>query len=238
MLSVYSNYDYREVTQLYPEGRGALKANQQFIPNGQLTTSNSYGLLIIVKTDVIGTIYVEFTNIKKEPYDFTQIENITTTKILQVPIKAKYFRVRFVNDNTDQSEFILNTYILNVVNLMSGIDSLGNGYILQTDDTGSLITKSKSNTILLFSGNITISETSSTISPEYYGKHISIYGTSDSTNNLTVQYSGDNTIWFNSTHVIACNSTDFNLDFICSAKYIRLINDTTASVTCYISLCF
>jgi hypothetical protein len=241
MLSLYSNYDYREKSQLYPEGRGALRANQQYIANAQEVPNNVTGLLIIVKTDVQGICFIDFTNSVSYPYEFTQQETIYNTHIIQVPIRAKNFRIRYVNGPSDQSILTINTYLIYNAQLMSGIDYNGTSRIMLIDDTGIVytrISRQPGNTIAYPTGFYTGLTPSYSAQPQINGTNISIFGTSDVSNNLTVQYSVDQNTWFNTKHIIPCGSTDFNYDFICSSPYIRLITDIDATMTCYISMIF
>ena len=245
MQSLYSNYDYREISQAYPDGRGPLKYNQTFIANAQELTDSMFGLLIVLQTDsVVGTFYIEFTNTLSEIFEYSQNDNIiqaspiAITKIYQVPKKAKYFRIRFVNQSITypQTILIINTYIINSSPLLTGLDNSGNGQILKIDASGSInvITKPISNNIILTDGPMTAIYFTTVFSPQILGTNITIYGSSITSTTLTVQYSYDGSTFFDTNHTLT-TTTNFNLELITSAPYMRLRNNNSTVVS-YIQL--
>jgi hypothetical protein len=241
MQSLYSNYDYREISQAYPDGRGALKYNQTFIANAQELTDAMFGLLIVLQTDsVSGTLFIEFTNTISEQFEYTQTDVITQanpltiTRLYQVPKKARYFRVKFLNTSNTylQTILLINTYILNTSPLITGLDNSGNGQILKIDSSGSINTNVKtiSNNLVLNSGSMAAKYFSLVFSPQNLGTLVTIYGSSLTSTTLTVQYSYDSSTFFDTNHTIT-TTTNFNLEFTTSAPYMRLRNDNSTIVS-------
>jgi hypothetical protein len=120
MQSTYSNYDSDSFIYGSKNRTGGLNPNQEFRPQPQAVGSGA-GLLISVKSDVIGKVSVDFTNISEEPYAFVEIFELLDTeyidgfitKILLVSVKAKNFRIRFRNTSSQkQNTLKLFTFIL------------------------------------------------------------------------------------------------------------------------------
>jgi len=125
MQSTYSNYDSDGFITGSTNKLGGLNPNQEFRPQPQKVTTGA-GLLIAVKTDVIGQVSVDFTNIITEPYAFTQIFTIVSSdldeafgnftvasKTYLVSIQAINFRIRFRNKSPYKQNILkLFTFIL------------------------------------------------------------------------------------------------------------------------------
>ena len=120
MQSTYSNYDSDSFIFGSRNRIGGLNPNQEFRPQPQKVDIGA-GLLISVKSNVIGNVNVDFTNIIEEPYAFIETfdlkeeerEDGFITKILLVSIKAKNFRIRFRNTSPQkQTTLKLFTFIL------------------------------------------------------------------------------------------------------------------------------
>lgn len=120
MQSTYSNYDSDSFIYGSKNRTGGLNPNQEFRPQPQAVGTGA-GLLISVKSDVAGKVYVDFTNIIEEPYAFIEIFDLLNTekkdgvitKILLVSVKAKNFRIRFRNTSSQkQNTLKLFTFIL------------------------------------------------------------------------------------------------------------------------------
>lgn len=165
MQAEYSNYDSDSFKQGSLIKFGGLNPKQEFRPQAQKIEGGS-GLLISVKSDTLGTIYMDFTNIIEEPYTFSDpyvLDPITDTyidstgnlyyiKSLIISIKASNFRIRFRN-TTDlkQETFKLFTYILTTNPLVTlNPDTLP--FIF--DISGSLITSSDKSKLNDGLGNI------------------------------------------------------------------------------------
>jgi hypothetical protein len=120
MQSTFSNYDSDSFISGSKNRTGGLNPNQEFRPQPQPIGTGA-GLLISVKSDVAGKVFIDFTNIIEEPYAFIEtfdlldIEKIDgiVTKILLVSIKSKNFRIRFRNTSAQkQNTLKLFTFIL------------------------------------------------------------------------------------------------------------------------------
>jgi hypothetical protein len=120
MQSTYSNYDSDSFIYGSKNRVGGLNPNQEFRPQPQPVGAGA-GLLISVKSDVIGKVFVDFTNIIEEPYAIVEIfelkeeerENGVISKNLLVSVKAKNFRIRFRNGSSlKQNTLKLFTFIL------------------------------------------------------------------------------------------------------------------------------
>jgi hypothetical protein len=120
MQSTYSNYDSENFIYGSKNRTGGLNPNQEFRPQPQPVGTGA-GLLISVKSDVIGKVFIDFTNIIEEPYAFIETYDLletdkvdgVITKILLVSIKAKNFRIRFRNNSTQKQDTLkLFTFIL------------------------------------------------------------------------------------------------------------------------------
>ncbi len=120
MQSTYSNYDSDSFIYGSKNRTGGLNPNQEFRPQPQQVGTGA-GLLISVKSDVIGKVYIDFTNIIEEPYAFIEVFDLlekekidgVITKILLVSVKAKNFRIRFRNVSPyKQNTLKLFTFIL------------------------------------------------------------------------------------------------------------------------------
>ncbi len=120
MQSTYSNYDSDSFIYGSKNRTGGLNPNQEFRPQPQQVGTGA-GLLISVKSDVIGKVFVDFTNIIEEPYAFVEVFDLldkekidgVITKVLLVSVKAKNFRIRFRNNSTQKQNILkLFTFIL------------------------------------------------------------------------------------------------------------------------------
>ncbi len=114
MQATYSNYDSDSFIYGSKNRVGGLNPNQEFRPQPQ-KVGNGAGLLISVKSDVIGRVSVDFTNIIEEPYAFIDTYDVLVNdpKILLVTIKAENFRIRFRNLSPyKQNKLKLFTFIL------------------------------------------------------------------------------------------------------------------------------
>ncbi len=121
MQSTYSNYDSDSSIAIGSKNRlGGLNPNQEFRPQPQ-EVDNGAGLLISVKSDVQGKVFIDFTNIIEEPYAFIETFELLEkeridgyiTKILLVSVKAKNFRIRFRNTSSYKQDVLkLFTFIL------------------------------------------------------------------------------------------------------------------------------
>lgn len=120
MQSTFSNYDSDSFIYGSKNRTGGLNPNQEFRPQPQAVGAGG-GLLISVKSDVIGKVFVDFTNIIEEPYAFVEIfelkeeerENGVISKNLLLSVKAKNFRIRFRNGSPQKQKILkLFTFIL------------------------------------------------------------------------------------------------------------------------------
>ncbi len=71
MQSTFSNYDSDSFIYGSKNRTGGLNPNQEFRPQPQQVGTGA-GLLISVKSDVIGKVFIDFTNIIEEPYAFIE----------------------------------------------------------------------------------------------------------------------------------------------------------------------
>ena len=125
MQAKYSQYDSDSFLQGYTTPIGGLNANAEFRPQAEKITTGA-GLLISVKSDQSGTLYIEYTNIIKEPYSFIDeyvldnsiinpmsSEDFLADKTYVVSVKATNFRIRFRNTgHRKQNIFKLFCFIL------------------------------------------------------------------------------------------------------------------------------
>ena len=120
MQSTFSNYDSDSFIYGSKNRVGGLNPNQEFRPQPQGVGSGA-GLLISVKSDVIGKVFVDFTNIIEEPYAFVEVFDLkeeekisgVVSKNLLVSVKAKNFRIRFRNGSSLKQNLLkLFTFIL------------------------------------------------------------------------------------------------------------------------------
>ena len=112
-LSQYSNYDSREI--IYGTIRGGLNGYQEFRAQPQQIIKGA-GLLVSLISDTSGILFIEYSNIIQEPYNFSTQYNITGSNQIytfEEAIHSQYFRIRFINNTPKKQEtFILTTYIL------------------------------------------------------------------------------------------------------------------------------
>ena len=83
------------------------------------------------------------------------------------------------------------------------------------------------------------SNVSASFSNGVYGSYVCLFGTSSMGTVLTVQYSQDNSTWYNSSNTISLSVGNFSLDFVTSSSFVRLINSGggTSTVTLNYSVC-
>jgi hypothetical protein len=146
ILSQYSNYDSDEI--IYGKAKGGLNAQQEFRPVPQQIGQGA-GLLVSIYSDTIGKLYIEFTNIIEPNFIFTEeiIIPANTIKTMVSPVKASYFRVRFINDAfVAQTIFKLNTYIIQTEPLIIidaassfSVDASGSLWVNIKDSSGNNI---------------------------------------------------------------------------------------------------
>ena len=158
MLSTYSNYDSESFTIGTKNKVGGLNPNQEFRPQPQ-TIDNGAGLLISIKTDLMGELSIDFTNIIDEPYDFidkyeitdaeinasdkTETLNGVTFKVIArtylMQIKAKNFRIRFRNNSSQKQKLLqLFTFILPNIPVFALVDSKGDKIDTIVPSTGTV----------------------------------------------------------------------------------------------------
>jgi len=119
MLSLYSNYDSSGKT----DGKinGGLNGLQEFRAQAQRMTDEE-GLLISLISSTTGTLYIEYTNIVGEPYDFqetkdTEINTSTSPYVFFSIKKAPYFRIRFKNTSSSKQDYFkLDTFLIKGAN--------------------------------------------------------------------------------------------------------------------------
>jgi hypothetical protein len=150
MQATYSNYDSDSFIYGSKNRVGGLNPNQEFRPQPQ-KVGNGAGLLISVKSDVIGRVSIDFTNIIEEPYAFIETfdVNVNDSKVLLVTIKAENFRVRFRNlSSQKQNKLKLFTFILptspvvsiNPDTLPFNLDASNNLIVCMRDSFGNPLT--------------------------------------------------------------------------------------------------
>ena len=91
-------------------------------------------------------------------------------------------------------------------------------------------------TLTFFTNASFVANTATVSFDSRYYKNVALYGTGTTVDahNLIVQVSNDNVNFYNTTFMIArtaASTIPFYLEFVCSARYIRIMNTATSNIT-------
>lgn len=158
---------------------------------------------VVVDSDNNGKVTLE-QGIDASNYQFTTEKHVYANKPgdYKFPVLSEYGRLKFENLGATDTSLSMASYGL----------SNGNSNIYNSD----------ANILLVDNLNFAAAATSDSVNIQHL-KELDVFGNADPSTNITVQYSYNDSNFYDTIHTVAA-SGDFHMNFSSGSKYMRLKN--------------